>query len=300
MDHLDVDAFISVADLGSFKDAARSLFVSETTVSRRVRALEDELGVERIVRSRKGATLSPAGQTLIEPARAMVGAAIFFKQEAKSIEDSQRTELRVGYIGWSYEELVLVNAIEETRKRFPDLRVPLHMDKTEALVDMLSDGQLDAALLFGGSLSAASPLLRRQVGSSPAVAILPRDHLKARKKTLGFADLSGEVLLSEGSPVYGLQSEYFRDRLESLGSIGLVVKSVGSYKSIPALVAVGQGIGIANAWMANPFPRHVVYRTIEDDRYEIVVEFVWRPECNQVIAESFAAALEKAFGTLFD
>ena len=300
MDHLDVNAFIAVADLGSFKSAAETLYVSESTVSRRVRALEDELGVELLNRSRKGTTLTDDGKALIGSARGVVEAAGLLKQEAKMAALRHHRVLRIGYIGWPYEDLVLVSAIDKARKRYPDLDVTMHMGMAADIVEGLDAGRLDAALLFGGTMALSTPCSQLLMGSSPAIAILPVDHPKAKKKVLSMADLSGQELLYEGPWGGGLWSERFRDLLEGLGATGITLKLVSSYKSIPALVAAGQGIGIANKWMSNPFPRHIVYRPINDDRYETRVEFVWNRAYDRGVAESFAADLRESFDTLFD
>ena len=72
--------FAAVAEAKSFSAAARSLFVSHSTTSRAVSALERELGVELLSRQGRTVTPTPAGEELLRRAKALLGAA----EEAKA------------------------------------------------------------------------------------------------------------------------------------------------------------------------------------------------------------------------
>ncbi len=67
--------FLAVAESGSFTGAAKRLFVSHSTTSRAVAALERELGARLFSRARHAVTLTPAGAVLRERARALLAEA---------------------------------------------------------------------------------------------------------------------------------------------------------------------------------------------------------------------------------
>lgn len=69
MDLRRLGLFLAVVDHGGFTAAARAIHVAQPSVSLGVRELERELGAELFVRSRRGATLTPAGEALVGPAR---------------------------------------------------------------------------------------------------------------------------------------------------------------------------------------------------------------------------------------
>ena len=60
--------FLAVAECGSFSEAGKRLFVSHSTTSRAVAALEQELGAQLFRRSSRSVTLTPAGEILVERA----------------------------------------------------------------------------------------------------------------------------------------------------------------------------------------------------------------------------------------
>lgn len=298
MDYQDVSAFIAVADAGSIKTAAQELIVSESTVSRRVRALEEDLGLELLVRSRKGTELTAAGRQLLESARHLVDATGQLSEMARTIAAKTHPTLRIGYVGFSYEEVVLVLAAKATARRFPGFEADFIMDRTPELVEKLEQGELDAALLFKGALPEHHPYGMQRVGDSVPIAIVPRSHRLASRKMTTMADFANETFLSEGAHPGPVYDEQFKTQLRSLGASNCEVKPVNSYKSVPALVAAGQGVGIANMWMENPFPKFVSYVPIDEDNYDIHVDFAWRPDVDPTLATVFAGELKAELAAL--
>jgi DNA-binding transcriptional LysR family regulator len=66
--------FVTVAEVGTTHAAARALHVSQPPLSRQIRALEDEIGVELFERSARGMRLRPAGRVFLERTRAILSA----------------------------------------------------------------------------------------------------------------------------------------------------------------------------------------------------------------------------------
>ena len=75
--------FAAVADEGSFTGAARRLYISHSTVSRTITALEEELGVRLVERDNRFIALTKAGETLREEAEQLLSAADRVRAAAK-------------------------------------------------------------------------------------------------------------------------------------------------------------------------------------------------------------------------
>lgn len=76
--------FLAVAECGSFSEAAKRLFVSHSTTSRAIAALEAELGTTLLRRSSRSVTLTPAGEVLVERAKDLLRQAEAIKQAVQN------------------------------------------------------------------------------------------------------------------------------------------------------------------------------------------------------------------------
>lgn len=88
MDAEKLRVFLAVARCGSISEAARRLYVSHSTVSRAIAALEEELGAELFVRSNRNCTLTPAGAVLREEAEKLLAA---FEETAEKVRAARNT-----------------------------------------------------------------------------------------------------------------------------------------------------------------------------------------------------------------
>ncbi len=88
--------FLTVAECGSFEKACREYFLSSTALSRKMRNLEEEMGVTLFSRSRKGVALTPAGEIVYQAALQMLETMNNALEQAKALEKQQSENVRVG------------------------------------------------------------------------------------------------------------------------------------------------------------------------------------------------------------
>jgi len=151
----DLRTFVEVADAGGLTPAARRLGLSKSIVSRRLVRLEQELGVQLLSRTTRGAALTEAGATFREHA-ARVAAELDAAREAVAPQGDLRGRLRVAAplsLGPTYFAPVLA----ELARRHPLLQV--HAAYSDRFVDLIGEG-FDAAIRVG-YLSNSNLIVRR-------------------------------------------------------------------------------------------------------------------------------------------
>ena len=87
--------FLVLSEELSFSTAARRLYLDQATLSRSVRALEKELGVDLFGRTSRKVWLTTAGRELVEEARRLVALADAFHRRASVLAEEQRCEIRI-------------------------------------------------------------------------------------------------------------------------------------------------------------------------------------------------------------
>lgn len=134
--------FIKVAELGSFVEAARSLGVPASSVSRRLQDLEEELGVSLLSRTTRVVRLTELGQLYLERVRPTLDDLRYANELVKNHLDTPTGVLRISAIS-GFGDYRLVPALRRMRQRYPELVVDL--DLTDQLTDLTSD-EIDIAI----------------------------------------------------------------------------------------------------------------------------------------------------------
>lgn len=138
--------FLTVAETGSFIDAARKMNITQSTVSARIKGLEDQLGKPLFTRSKFGAELTGAGELFQKHALAMVRV----WQQAQlqvSLADQHPEHISVG-APLSLWDGFLLKWVSALRSEVPGLAVSGASDDAAALMQRLAGGTLDIALLY--------------------------------------------------------------------------------------------------------------------------------------------------------
>ena len=140
--------FIVIAHCGSFTKAAELLLVSQPTLSRQVRELEEELGVQLFERNKTGLQITDAGALLVEEATEIVDRCdrlptLFHPGEEQEARHEVREVLRIGCQHYLDTEEVY-RAIAEVRRLAPDSEVMLYRGNIPELQQGLTSNRFDA------------------------------------------------------------------------------------------------------------------------------------------------------------
>jgi DNA-binding transcriptional LysR family regulator len=143
----DVRTFLEVATSGSFSAAANRLHVTQSTVSARIHALEEELDRPLFVRGRAGARLSAAGTQFERYAVTLVQAWQQARQEV-ALPEGFRTWLGLGTQVSLWQRLV-PRWIPWIRERLPDVALRVEANYSDTLMDLLTRGLIDIGVMYG-------------------------------------------------------------------------------------------------------------------------------------------------------
>ena len=193
----DLRYLVAVAEHKHFGRAAEACFVSQPTLSTQLKKLEDTLGVTLIERSNRQVMLSAAGEQIVEQAQLILREVNVLTSLAEQFRDPLGGDFKLGVIP-TIAPYLLPKILNPMKKEFPNLRLQLTEAQTLPLTRMLKQGDLDAVIL-------ALPLKEENVQEEPLYKeafyfAVPKDHPKAKQKSVGLDDLDGEsvLLLEDG------------------------------------------------------------------------------------------------------
>ena len=145
MDTKKVQALLAAIDLGSLTAAASELGYTQSGLTHMMNSLENELGLNLLLRSKSGVRLSPAGQELLPELRSLADAAGALDLAAEQLRQRNCSTLRLG----AYSSIArhwVPQIMAEYRKVCPDTQVSLIMDGLVELYSAVRDDQLDCIM----------------------------------------------------------------------------------------------------------------------------------------------------------
>ena len=138
--------FLEIVSTGSFIKAADRLHVGQTTVSARVRLLEQQLGRPLFVRNKAGASLTPAGEQFLRFAPSFVQLWQRARQQV-AVPAGHRAVLTVGSEVSLWQPLLL-NWVRRMRCSHSDIALRVHVDVPQDLITHVAAGIVDIAIMY--------------------------------------------------------------------------------------------------------------------------------------------------------
>ena len=249
-------AFCYAVKFGTVVRAAEALFLSASSVSLQLSALEKELGSRLLERTRPRLALTREGQMLYDLARPLIEGMETLDQQFRT----QRQGLDAGEItiaaGASTIQYLLPPIVRDFRERHPDVHLQLANVTGKDGLALLRSDQADFAV--GSMLDVPHDLSYEPVHWFDPMLILPLDHPLAAKADIALEDLSpfGLILPPQRLTTYRLVDLVFQQRRVPYR----VAIEVGGWEVIKQYVAMGLGISIVTGICIN-----------EDDRARLAV-----------------------------
>jgi DNA-binding transcriptional LysR family regulator len=247
LDWNDLRYFLAVARDGSTLAAAKAMRVSQTTVARRIAALEDALGFPLFEKRQAGYALTPAGQDLIERAEHVERAANGFSEAASA----QSREVS-GVVKITTEEVyaitLLAPLLRELHETYPDIVIELD---TSQLVRDLGAGEADISLRSTKALNQPAGLVGRQLCTDDWALYCSRDYAARHGVPRNLKELRKHAFIGGGG---GNLWIHYQDWLQSLGLEGQVAMHHATSGGLLSGVRSGFGIAVLPCIVADADP----------------------------------------------
>lgn len=152
MDLKQIQYFVRVAELGSFTRASIDLGVAQPALSRQVRLLEVELRQNLLLRNGRGVTMTEAGKLLLNHGRGIMHQIARTHEELSRLRGSMVGKVVVG-LPPSLSKLLTVPLIEAFKANLPKASLAISEGLSSSMVEGLTAGRIDLALLYNPSPS---------------------------------------------------------------------------------------------------------------------------------------------------
>ena len=196
IDFLGLQAFLSIAERGSFQKAATHLNLSQTAVSHRMRKLEDELGIKLFARTTREVTLTRAGIDFLPKAQKAIAGLEQSFDELKQQGAKRRERLDIACL-----PVFAVHHLPPILSRFnkihPDVEVRIFETPSAAIAALVESGEVE----FGLSVIQTNrwDLDVEAIADVPLVLACPISHPLAQKRAVTWKELRNTPLIRVGN-----------------------------------------------------------------------------------------------------
>ncbi|MCR5082444.1 MAG: LysR family transcriptional regulator [Parasporobacterium sp.] len=270
-----IDCFIAVVEKGSYTKAAEELFMTQSTVSRYIKALEDELDCRLLERTTKRVFLTPEGEKYFAHYKVWREEFRRLKEEIDSKKKIKR-KLCLGYFeAWPFPKFyqVISNMIEKNSEKY---ELEFVCDSYSNLYKGLKDGTFDGILCFDGG-AVDNTVTRKEIGKVDKM-IVSSKNFSSTKKKMNILDLKDEIFF-----VPYEENEYVKKCLlkfcSTYGFAPKIREVKGDIHTVYANIQSGRGVGMLDEKIVSMNKDYVNAIHMHDEE---IVWFLWKMDNNNL------------------
>ncbi|OJT99928.1 MAG: LysR family transcriptional regulator [Rhizobium sp. 63-7] len=255
----DIRYLIAAAEYGSFRKAGAAIGVHESSVSRRIRDLEDQLGAALFVRYPTGVSLTDAGRSFVARARRALGQIHRARQDAGSFGRGEAGVIRFGVFS-SFASGFIRELLDQYLNDNAGIRAEVTEAGPAAHLAAVQRHDLDVAFLTGAHRVDGCD--SQFLWNERVVVALPRSDKLSGKREVNWRDLQGRrFIITESDPGPEIY-DYIVKHLADLGRHPTIERHNVGRDNLMSLVAIGQGLTLVSEAAKGARFRGVVYPPI--------------------------------------
>ncbi len=256
-------SFIAIVECGSLNKAAERQRVSQSTLTRQMQSLEQEVGGALLERSPGGVELTAAGHALLEGMNPVLAEFDGVLAKVRRQARGQSLELRVGYL-MSAAMDYLNPALAALRKSHPEVKVKMRDLSPGEQIAALRAGELDVALLGQAGALVKTEFYVKTLATLPVVVAMSADHALAERKTLKLLDLKGEVFIGAQDEDVPGANRWIEKLCKQAGFRARFVQNADSLSHALSLVVTEGAVTILPGFSTSIRAPGVVFKPLQD------------------------------------
>lgn len=275
---MDIQVLREFLDLSftlSFSKSAERVFISQSSLSKHIAQLEEELGVQLFIRSRQNVCLTPIGLTLQEKFKKVVedynDAISIIRNNTEDLQGS----LRIGYLDGAVRNL-LSNTISTFSKKFPKMNVVLSALEVGDLSNALKIDKIDIALcIVFPNTQVPLNMFFKPLYSDTVAAVVAKNNPLASKESLMFEDLLAYPLILPSPIQYPSYASIIREHIEESPMTANIICDFSNIMTALIMVESEMGVSILPTNISNQNSQ-TTFIPIKNCRPNLQIGAMWK------------------------
>jgi DNA-binding transcriptional LysR family regulator len=270
--------FVMAAEELNISRASARLKISQPAVSRQIKDLEEELGVQLFERLRDGLELTEAGHSALAHAHEVLRQAVAMEDAMTLFQHTEKgMSITIGYISTALPGF-LANGLRQFRREHSNVRIEIHEMHPRDQERALRDNGLDLALLGTPSKELKKKYSFRVIRKVPLAIVLPVEHSLSKRKTLDLSELAKEPFVTLHDKQFPGRSAMTKDLFEQAGITPVSVQAANGLSELLGLVGAGTGVALAPADLDQLPHSGVCFVKLRHPALTLLSSAVWKAE----------------------
>lgn len=276
-----------------FGRAAKILNIAQPALTRQIRHLEDELGVQLFERLPRGVRLSSAGRTFLSETETILAQVERAIEKTRSHASGHHGSLRVGFSEIASAHHDIPSKLLAFRLSEPNVTLDLLPMGSRNQIEALKDAKIDAAIIYDTHATDADleVLDYSDIAVSDISLALYQGHRLTKAKKIWMKDLDGERFLW---PIRSAMPRYYDVLTQAFSAHGVtpeIVQETATNSILLSLVAAGMGVGFVEYSENRYQSGNIILRKVEDLGISFNIRILWRKSDNSSALDLFLEAM---------
>lgn len=272
---LQIEYFIEVANHLNFTEAAKNLYISQPSLSKQIAMLEQEIGVQLFIRTKRDVYLTPAGLVLQKELTGVIDVIENAIEKARQPDLGENGIINIGCLETLNVNVFLPMIIKKFRKKYPGIKLVFERDTFKSLREKLLNETLDVVFTLSFEYDKSLKLISSTLIKGNSYIAIASSNPLVNKVNLTVKDLKDQdfVIISRDESPNGFDA--IINLCRKNGFTPKIVKQLPNVESILLCVELGLGAALFDTNVRS-HNDNIKFIKIEDDYIDVIM--VWKRE----------------------
>ncbi len=283
--------FVTVAQEQNVTRAAALLHISQPALSRQIRDLENEVGVQLLERTPNSLSLTPEGKIFLQECRAILNRIESAVDKVRTKSQASKTIIRIGYAATPAVE-ILNQSMQKFHKLHPLVSVELFDLSSNGILKGVTEKKLDLGVTVAVSPQSFEGLVLEQLGTYDINVAFHKKHRFAKCKQVPLAEIAKEELITFTRTEHPEAIAVLNKILAPYTDDPRIVMECDSISSLIVAVESGKGVALGFSTMAKIAGNRIAVRPVTPASLRLPVGVIYNDQRLSDIAHEFLAIIK--------
>lgn len=292
----DMECFRVLAETLSYTNAANRLYLTQSSLTRTIQQMEEELGFQLFDRSRRSVSLTSAGQSFYQSCEAVLAEYYNSVDKARHARDGSSGVIRFAAHSF-FVNSVVYEIIEGFQHQYPEITLQISSSGSEEMIHQLKEGSIDCAVCT--ARPADRSIERITLKKYRECLVVSPQHLLAEKEEVSFEVLKEERFAVISRTVAGRGYDGVKERARAAGFDPYVEEAADSVPHLMACVATGRYVTLLSENYQRLATGRLKFIPLVDET-TVELAFLWNKNsanpCVKICADYVKANFKRKIG----